>query len=188
MPKKYMNQTEYAKHRGITRQAIIKYKKQGILKVKSDGNPWIIDVEESDKSISENIAADHHADGRPPGVKKEPVENEKPVSEIELTIIEAGLDAEDLTFNEARTFHEKYKAALAKIKYEERCKQLIPAEKIEAEWIKICVSIRTKVLGIKSSITPLVNEYFDDEESRYNILNAVDRVICDALNEIAVDK
>lgn len=153
-----MNLTEYAKRRGVSLTLISKYCRQGKLgeAARKDGKEWKINAAKADRILKGTLAPSRK------GKQKEP-KNEKKLgsrrrrkesTEKRETIKEAGLDK--LCFAEAQAENERYKAALNKLKYEERMGQLVEAEKVHTEAYNTARRVRDALLGIPDRVAPIV--------------------------------
>lgn len=88
---------------------------------------------------------------------------------------------EDLNINEARAKHEQYKAALAKLDYEERCGALHPTESCQKAAFSEGRKVRDAMLNIPDRISSILAA--ETDELRVNA--ALKQEIRAALNEYA---
>ena len=153
-----MNLTEYAKRRGVSATLISKYCRTGKLgeSAQKTGKEWQINAVKADRILKGALAPSRKQ--KPPknssGSKKTGGRRKKDQTEKRETIEEAGL--EKLNYYEAQTENERYKAALNKLKYEERIGQLVEAEKVKTEAYSTARRIRDALLGIPDRVAPIV--------------------------------
>ena len=179
-----MTQSDYAKHRGVNRSRVNRYVKQGKLTgsfIKKDGRVYI-DPEKADALLKKNL------DPMNP-IKEPKIKNQKlyphqtTVDEKKYKVQKAGLKGVD--YQTARTINEQYKAALRKLEYEQKSGVLIPANEVERAWTSHITNARTRLLGIKSKVAPLIHEYLADVEDRESVLGLVDSAVREALEELS---
>jgi phage terminase Nu1 subunit (DNA packaging protein) len=141
-----MTQVEYAKHIGVSQPRIAQLKKTGALKkaFKKIGGRQLIDIQKADKLMKENlniVAQDAYRrtkDKKAKPIKKQTVKQEK---------IQAA-DFSKLTINEAQQEQARYKAALLKLKYEQKSKLLVSAEQVEKDFFTIARTTRDAILSV----------------------------------------
>ena len=158
-----MDMQTYARHRNVSRQAILKYITSGILPTdcfKLKGRGYKINVKAADLALSKNLA---NMDA----------------------VVSVDIDNEAIDYNTARFLHEKYKAALKKIELEEKERKVVDVEEIEAQWTKVVSVVKAKMLGLKSLVTPIVREYIEDMEEQEAVLSLIDDRVRETLTELS---
>ena len=134
----------YAKHRGVSGEAVKKAIQQGRITATADKKGlYHIDPLKADKEWDDNT--------RPNKAKKKTAQEvePEPTSPDELKID----PNKKLTFSEARTLKENYSARLAKIKFEEESGRLIPAEQAKSDAFKLSRTVRNQILALPDRIS-----------------------------------
>lgn len=136
----------YAKHRGVSGEAVKKAIQQGRITATADKKgQYQIDPVKADKEWDEN--------SRPKSAKK----TKKAAPELEAEVTnpdELKIDPnKKLTFSEARTLKENYSARLAKIKFEEESGRLIPAEQAKSDAFRLSRTVRNQILALPDRIS-----------------------------------
>jgi len=189
----------YAKLRGVSPQYVRKLIQVGKLSVsclKIEGKRKLVNVAKANRALDANL--DHVNRKTQPKTqpckkrktqpKRDQQTKDKKTSDQEKqeAVTQAGF--EDLTFSEARTWDERYKAALRKLKYEKEMGTLVEAERVKQKWIKQIVAVKTKILGIKSKCAPSINEMINDSDNKKRLLAIIDTCAREALEDIADGK
>ncbi len=167
-----MTQSEYARHRGVSPARITKIVKQGKIKgaIARNNGKVFIDPAKADALLKQNLDPMNPPKDPDPEVKEQFVKK-------------AGIKGVD--YHTARTINEQYKAALRKLEFELKSGQLIPAGEVEKAWTSHISAAKVRLLGIKSKIAPLVQEYLVDLEDRESVLGLVDSCVREALEELS---
>lgn len=142
-----LNQTQYAKYRGVSKMAISKLVKQGLITV-IDGQ---IDPVEADKQLKANLHPSHiksspengKKGGRPKGVTTPGTPSPPPGQPTD----------HGASFASSRAAKEFIVASLKKLDLEERRGQMINAEELKAEFAKLFVDIKTRIRAIGPKIS-----------------------------------
>lgn len=135
-----MTQSEYAAYRGIPKSTITHYKERGLLKGAFRRKPG------SDKLYIVSAIADR--------LLAENLNHSYVKSPREKTIEKAGTGS--LTYSEARAEHERYRAALSKLAYEEKTQLLIDKEAAERAYFSFVRTARDALLSIPERIGAIV--------------------------------
>lgn len=145
-----VDKTNYARMRGVTRQAVNAAIRAGKL-MGSVGDDGLIDVELADKLWAENTHPTRGYNGqlkrrggkRINNSPEEVIENAKKI----------GIDPGNVpTLVESKTIEAAYKAKLAQIEYEEKVGTLIDAEKVKKEAFRLARVTRDAMLGIPDRV------------------------------------
>jgi len=202
--KKYMNLSEFAEHIGGSPTLMTKYKKAGYFGdalIQDSPRKFRVDVKKAIKNLDKKLSPVNRQKIKPakpknktakektksktnPKIKsgkKSKTKSEKP--DQKQAIRQAGF--EDLDFSEARTKNEQYKASLKKLEFEEKSSVLVPADEVKQIWSQHIQSAKTRLLGMKSKIAPIIQEVIEDIEARETVLSSVDACVYEALEELS---
>lgn len=141
-----MSQAEYARHRGVTRQAISKAVGAGKIVPQERGGKKGIDPAEADRALGVNVQrvlAGSDDDAQPNGY-----------GAVRDTQQSAGL-------TKARTATEIYKARIAELEYNERVGKLRPVEQTEAaaaHCLEVVLRAFTGIVGRAEELTARANK------------------------------
>lgn len=138
----YMNQTEYARHRGITQQRVSQLIHAGYLDgaLKKIGGRFQIDPEKADKLLAENLDPARCKNSTEP----DPAEQKQTIQNAGLTIVPLA---------EANKLRANYEAALKKLELEEKQGDLIPKVTVEKEAFEMARRVRDALLNIPNRIS-----------------------------------
>lgn len=137
-----VNKLDYARMRGISRQAVYKAINTGKIVAAVDDN-GMIDVEVADRLWAENT---HPFAGARSHQKKR---GHKKPEEVIKAAMEIGIDPASVpTLMESKTVEAAYKAKLAQIEYEEKTARLVDAEKIKKEAFRLARVLRDSMMAI----------------------------------------
>ena len=134
----------YAKHRGVSLQAVLKAIREGRLPNSAkqrDSGRWDIDVDLADREWAINTDS---GSGYPAHAKNRQQTDDRP--EI---IAEPG---EQITYAEARAQHERFKARLAELEMEEREGKLTEVELVRKEAFKAARQVRDALLNLPDRV------------------------------------
>lgn len=145
-----LNQTQYAKHRGVSAMAISKLVKQGLITTKNGK----IDPVKADKELAANLHPSHvksspengKKGGRPKGIHtpRTPSQPSPPPGQPQ---------DHGASFASSRAAKEFIVASLKKLDLEERRGQMINAEELKTEFAKLFVDIKTRIRAIGPKIS-----------------------------------
>lgn len=180
-----MNQSQYAKHRGISQQRVAKLIQQGKIKkgVKKKGNVYSIDPVKADAELEGNLAPIN----RPKPKKSEPKpksgkrskKKDPPQAEMQNTAKEGGTVG--MSYNTAHTLHEQYRAALRRLEYEEKKAELIPAESVR----KDADALGRLVKGLFTAMPPRTAPLLAAESDPFKVQQMMIKEINQILDEIS---
>ncbi len=150
-----MSFADYAKHRGVSRNAVTLAVKEG--RIKPERGP----------------------DGKR-GVYSETADKQWEASTFVNEIVEAPVSVgTPKTYTEVRIEREEIQAKLLQLKYDELAGELVPAKAVEAEWSALATLVKSKVLGIASKMK---QRYSNLSIEQYEYLDQLAR---EALEELA---
>lgn len=130
---KLITQAAYAKLRGVSPPYINKLVKQGVIKLKKGK----VDPDLSDRAIKE------YADP----------------ARAEFRKGRSALDSGENDFAKARTIEKHYKAALAKLEYEEKIGKVVNADEVRARAFERGRKVRDALLNIPDRLGMLTHEH-----------------------------
>ncbi len=134
----FVTQKKYAEHRGVSRPTISGYCRDGMLggAAVKQGRVWKIDVGAADAALAGNL--DPLGAGRVPRKK------------------ESFTPAERLTFSIARTWNERYKAALRKLEYDQKISRLVDAREAETAADAMARRVRDAFADFPERLAPVL--------------------------------
>ena len=189
-----MTQNEYAAHRGISQPRIAKLIKQGKLKdaVIIKGRRTIIDPERADAELEGNLDPTNRPASKPDSKIKPKRKNGKMVvlddstdadgnliSESEKKAVAESVGTLSMSYNAARTFHEQYKAALAKLKYDQDSGKLVDVNVVEKAAFDAGRKIRDQIQSIPSRVAALVAAENNQHECKKILTEEFNRVLAE---------
>ncbi|SCY44916.1 hypothetical protein [Desulfoluna spongiiphila] len=89
-----------------------------------------------------------------------------------------------LNLTEAQTIHEQYKAALKKLDYEKRERELLPADEVRKIWSESITAARSKILSLKGKIGPLLKEFIGDSKNFNTLMSEVEQIEFEVLKDL----
>lgn len=162
---------EYAEKRGVTDRAVRQYMAEGLIPKKAQvrkGQRVYIDAKKADAALAE------HATTRRQilGAKATPQQKEE-------TTQKAGTAG--LSYFDARTLAQRYKAALLKIELDEKTGRLVEAEAVKAAAFGKARAVRDALLNVPDRIAPILAA----EEDPQRISEIMTTELKTALEELA---
>jgi hypothetical protein len=169
-----MSMRAYAKHRGVSPEAVSKAVKKGRLTkaVVGEGADRKIDSDVADREWAEN--------SDPTKFRNSGAENRQAAAPEAEPIPEATKKAQSTVVQSAAVL-KSYQARLAKLDFEERSGRLVDADKIRKLWTSVAAIARTKVLGIPSKL----RQRIEITPEQYAMLELIVR---EALEELANER
>jgi phage terminase Nu1 subunit (DNA packaging protein) len=147
---KFMTQTEYADHRGISQPRISTMIKTGKIPasaMKKISGKKLIDMEKADVALAENLDRVHNPNPEP---RKRKNKKQPTVPEMKQTAEKAGTGG--MTLSKAQQVQAQYKAALLKLEYESKSGKLIDAEVVEVETFNFARRVRDAIQNVPDRI------------------------------------
>ncbi len=140
---KFMNQSEYGKHRGVTQQHISRLMRQGYFSgaTKTFSGRKLINPEIADQLLD---AALEQTKDSPP--------RKKPAAGKKQDVIKKG-GMLDLSTAGAKEEQARYKAALMKLEYEAKSGQLVDKDKVKQTFFDVARLTRDALLNIPDRIS-----------------------------------
>ncbi|MGB7719258.1 MAG: hypothetical protein WBL65_05125 [Bryobacteraceae bacterium] len=168
-----MTQSEYARHRGKSRQYISRLLQRGILVLRGGK----LDVSASDLVLDDKPAVDVDPPiAQPPTATTvaPPLPFARPSAG---TMEQAGA-----SFGQARVADMVYRAKLRKLEFETRQGKLIEAELVGQRWSGILVMLKDRVLGVPDKLAPEVAALTDERQVR-DVLRREMHLLLKVLNQ-----
>ena len=143
---------DYAKHRGVTPRQIRRLIQKGKIPdsaLKPKGKRFIVDPDKADIALSGSLSQVHKSGTTAPAKRTTPTKTKKigPLTELEKR---------DLTLSECQRLHEKYKAALKQLEFDQKSGELLPADEVKAVAFEIGRSIRDQIMNIPPRLGPIL--------------------------------
>ncbi len=169
-----MNQSEYAKHRGVSQQCISKYIEREQLKwsVTKKGRAYEIDPDKADRELEETLDPINRPKSKP---KKGAKTTKLSPAVMEGKAREGGTAG--MTYSTARTLSEQYRAALRKLEYDEKSGKLILASKVARDADSVGRLIKERLTAIPIRIAPLVAVKSDPFECEQVIKKEINQIL-----------
>ncbi len=162
MARELVNQAEYARRRGVSRQAVSKAIRSGRIKLVRGK----IDTTLADAQWRANT------DPAPEFGVKDVDEGPK---------AKEGLPPSSLSYTTSRAIREAYSARLTRLEYEEKVGELISADKVRLQAFNSARRARDLLLAIPDRVAPIVAGIPDQLECHRILLQEIHRV-CDELS------
>lgn len=148
---KFMTQTEYANHRGISQPRVSKMLKTGKIPascIKRISGKKLIDMDKADAALAESL--DRVYNPNPEPRRKGSKKKNPTVPEMKQTADKAGTGG--MTLSKAQQVQAQYKAALLKLEYESKSGKLIDAEVVEVETFNFARRVRDAIQNVPDRI------------------------------------
>jgi len=144
-----MNFSEYAKHRGVTQQAVSYAVQEGRITVTVDpkNGKRFIDSERADGEWDKNTDYARH-----PEKESAKERRENGAEKVESVPGAGSRTGNTPTITESKQIKEAFLARIAKLEYERMSGKVVPLDEMNREWLKVCGAVKTKLLGIPSKL------------------------------------
>lgn len=159
-----MNLSEYARHRGVSHQAVMRALKEGRITKEADGS---IDPDKADEQWEANTDF-----SRNPDKARRTVKGEAPAS--------SGPD-----YNVSRAVREAYTARLAKLEYEEKTGTLVKADEVKLRWFNTLRIVRDRILQTPDRLAATFAAETDAVKIKIEMDAELRRILDDAADEVA---
>jgi hypothetical protein len=155
---KFMTQTEYANHRGVSQPRVSQFIRSGKIPasaMKRISGKKLIDMEKADAALKDNLDRAYNPNPKKPGTKNPGKKAPKPQPTIPPDAPEKTAQAgtSDMTLARAQQIQAQYKAALLKLEFEEKNGKLISLEQVETDFFNIGRRFRDAVLNIPDRVS-----------------------------------
>ncbi len=177
-----MNQTEFGKAIGTSQQMVAKYIREGKLDgcYERQGRKTIIDYDKAVAALKDRLDPTRGGKGGAPGLEPKPGDAD-PVESIDLD----GVDPDTVTLTDATKLDKLYAARLKKQKLDENAGKLIDKKEAVDGYAKVIVATKTKLLGVKAKVGPIISEAVPDPEIAAEVIQLIDDIHREALNDLA---
>lgn len=159
-----MNLSEYARHRGVSHQAVMRALKEGRITKEADGT---IDPDKADAQWDQNTDF-----SRNPDKARRTVRGEAPAA--------TGPD-----YNVSRAVREAYTARLAKLEYEEKTGVLVKADTVKTRWFNTLRIVRDRMLQLPDRWASTLAAEMDPNTIKTMMDAEIRRILDDAADEVA---
>ena len=184
----------YANHRGVSLPTIRRAIRRGRLKksvAMIDGFPRIVDVALADQEME--ASADHtttppavreRVEARPPKAAPTPAPAPRPPPPARPRTPREDDEPPDvsdsMTMAEASVVEKRWRARLVQLEYRKKAAELVEAKDVEAEWLKLVLAARTKLLGVATRARQRLPHLKNSDVAE---IDAIVREALDALSE-----
>lgn len=144
----WMSQAAYARIRGVSPRRIGQYIQAGKIPtnaLKIEGKRRQVHSERADKALDQNIDI----------AKRRKKGNGQETKERKEEVIRS-VDFDKITYHEAQTQEKRYKAALAKLEYEQKIAELVKIKQVQKEAFEIARKVRDGILNIPGRIAGIL--------------------------------
>lgn len=163
------NQVEYAKRKGLSTGRINRLVKQGVFdealrNIGRRKKPFI-DSDVADAILDSKLQPSGPLDNEEkPELDISRVKQKGKVSEEERKeVIKAGKGG-TLSYSDARTMHERYRAVLKKLQFEEKSGKLVSTEGVQRQAFTLGRQVRDAVLNVSDRIAPILATVKEERE------------------------
>lgn len=153
----------YAKHRGVSPEAVSKAVRDGRISTVSKSGKRLIDPAVADVEWDENSDSSKKSTK----TKRERSQQDGPRPETKAS------------YANARAARETYLAKLAKLEFDKKSGTLVSIDEVKVGWFKVINSAKTKIMGIHSKCKA---QYPD---LPIEVVNIIEQVCREALEELA---
>ncbi len=172
---KFMTQTEYAEHRGISQPRVSTLMRTGKIPasaMRKISGKRLIDMDKADKALSENLDKIYNPNPEP---RKRKNKEQPTVPEMEQTAEKAGTGG--MTLAKAQQVQAQYKAALLKLEYEQKSGKLIDAGVVEVETFNFARRVRDAIQNVPDRVSSEIASYTDVHKVRETLTAAYNEVL-----------
>jgi hypothetical protein len=150
----------YAKHRNVTPEYIRVLIKKGKIPgsaLKRVGKRFHVDPKKADAALDANLS---HINRSCKNAAKNKTTKRKFVSSKKSKTRKikplTNLEKKEMTLAECQRLHERYKAALKQLEYDQKSGRLVPADEVKAAAFEIGRSIRDQIMNIPHRLGPVL--------------------------------
>lgn len=154
-----MTQAEYAKHRGVARVSVTRWKYKGLLVFTESGK---IDVRQTDEKLN------HKSNKQNEDIRKDIIRKEKNVEHPEK--LKALLGDQMMSKHQAETLKENYLAKLRKLEYEKKAGNVVEVEPLKKILFELWRQERDALLNLPSRIGAVIAAELGIDQNRLVIL------------------
>lgn len=172
-----MSYRAYARHRGVSPEAVSKAVKAGRITTGSDGK---IDPERADREWEANTDPSkplNSVTGKPKH-RKPPGSPKIPGGDVEAAT--GALPGGIPPYLQSRSIREAYLARLSKLEYEEKTGKLVNIDAVRVVGFNAARQARDKLMNMPDRLSPLLAG-MDDSHEIHRLLSAEIRLLCEEL-------
>ena len=169
-----LTQAEYARHRGVSRQAVLKAVRTGRIHLDPEGR---IDRQQSDVAWMANSDPTRGGPRRAGQIHGMTVVREAPGTGTRTSV---GVQPLLPSLATSRAVREACRAKIAQLDYEERRGKLLDADRMRQAIIEVNRSTRDRMLAIPNRVAPILAAIDDAAEVRRVLAEEI-RVACEEL-------
>jgi len=162
MPK--LKVADYAKHRGIAERSVRRYLADGLIPeaaVVRCGRFIFIDQAKADRSLAKHATTRKQLlDGKENKILPSPSPGKATPAQQRQTSEKAGTAG--LSFHDARTLAQRYKAALLRLELDEKTGRLVDSEQVKVSAFNKARQVRDALLNIPDRISPILAAETDE--------------------------
>ncbi len=144
-----MNFSEYARHRGVTQQAVSYAVQEGRITVTIDPKTGkrFVDSERADEEWTKNTDYTRH-----PDKESQTERRANGAAKIEEVPGAGSRTGNIPTITESKSIKEAFLARTAKLEYEKLAGKSVPLDEANREWLRVGSAVKTKMLGLPSKL------------------------------------
>lgn len=121
--------------------------------LKREGKRFLVDPEKADSALDENLS---HVNQKTKTNPKNKTPKSKPKSKTRKIKPLTDLEKKEMTLAECQRLHERYKAALKELEFNQKSGELLPADEVKAVAFEIGRSIRDQIMNIPPRLGPIL--------------------------------
>lgn len=176
-----VNVKEFARHRGLSEQAIRKAIKEGKLgdACWKKGTAWVIDLGKADRNMTANTSGALRRTADQINSGKAAAQGKAAPS------LQA--DGQALTYSKARAYGEGFKAKLLELEFREKSGQLVRVDEVETATFKLVRTFRDAIQNIPIRVVNELAAVVGDLEpaKKHEMLMILQREVTVALEELS---
>lgn len=171
-----MSLSEFARHRGVSRQSVMNWKKAGFVVMGEAGG---VNVAETERRLSERPAIRKGGAVKPPPTNL--LQGETVERAAERIVVEEGRAPHTLA--EAARIKENYLAKLRQLEFDQKAGAVVEVAEVAREVSKEYAAVRAALLAMPSKVAPKVALMRSAEEVKV----ALDEAVSQALEGLTRD-
>ena len=171
--KRFLNQSEYAAHRGVSQPRISKLIRQGKLQgaIRYEGRRTLIDWKKANEILKKTLDPS----------RKTKAEQ---VSKGEKESVAGEGKTIGLGFHQSKSLSEQYRAALLKLEYEAKSGKYVLRSDVESNATRVGKMIRTAIEGIGNKVAPVLVDMVTPAAIADVINREVNQILINLADEI----
>lgn len=174
-----MNAAEYARHRGVTKQQVSHYIREGKITARRVGSGYDIDPAVADAELDRNLnQAWGGRQGGPAGrmlQQQTPAPAPRPAAAV-ATPPAANSNAIP-SFADSRAIREAYAARILKLEYEEKSGKLVDKAELKLKLAKLHMAVRDALRTIPDRVAPILAAETDQAKIHAMLLKEIGQAL-----------